>query len=52
MRERERNAGMDSDDEAARWLEEHDPAPEPAPSKSGFKSKALHRWRQAQQRRR
>jgi hypothetical protein len=45
MRERERNAGLDADDEAARWLEEHDPKPEPPPSKSAFKSKELHRWR-------
>jgi hypothetical protein len=36
--ERERQAGLDPDDEAARWLEEHDPPP------PRFKSKALHRW--------
>jgi len=47
--ERERAAGLDPDDEAARWLEEHDPKPEPAPPKSTYKSKALHRWRQRQQ---
>jgi hypothetical protein len=42
--ERERQAGLDPDDEAARWLEEHDPPPPQPESKSRFKSKALHRW--------
>jgi hypothetical protein len=27
--ERERAVGLDADDEAARWLAEHDPKPEP-----------------------
>jgi hypothetical protein len=44
--ERERQAGLDPEDEAARWLEEHDPPPAPPPSKSKFKSPELHRWRQ------
>ena len=44
--ERERAAGLDPDDEAARWLDEHDPPPQPAPPKSERKSKALHRWKQ------
>jgi hypothetical protein len=48
--ERERAAGLDPADEAARWLEEHDPKPEPSPPKSAYKSKSLHRWRQRQQR--
>jgi hypothetical protein len=48
--ERERAAGLDAHDEAARWLEEHDPKPEPPPPKSAYKSKTLHRWRQLQQR--
>jgi hypothetical protein len=48
--ERERAAGLDPDDEAARWLREHDPEPPPATPKSAFKSKALHRWQQRQQR--
>lgn len=48
--ERERQAGIDPDDEAARWLAEHDPAPPPAPPKAPLKSKALHRFRQRQQR--
>jgi len=46
--ERERAAGLDSNDDAARWLQEHDPEPEPQPSKGAHKSKTLHRWRQRQ----
>jgi len=46
--ERERQVGLDTEDEAARWLEEHDPPPAPPPSKSKFKSAELHRWRQKQ----
>jgi hypothetical protein len=46
--ERERSTGVDQDDEAARWLQEHDPAPEPQTPKSASKSKALHRFRQRQ----
>ena len=44
--ERERQAGLDPEDNAAKWLEEHDPKPTPPESKSRFKSKELHRWRQ------
>jgi hypothetical protein len=47
LSERERAAGMDPDDDAARWLEEHDAKPEPARPKAASKSKALHRWRQS-----
>ena len=47
--ERERKAGLDPDDEAAKWLEGHDPKPPPPESKSRFKSKELHRWRRRQQ---
>jgi hypothetical protein len=48
--EHERAVGLDPDDEAARWLQEHDPEPPPTPSKSSGKSKELHRWRQRQSR--
>ena len=48
--ERERQAGLEPDDEAARWLEEQDPPSAPPPSKSKFKSKELHRWREQQKR--
>jgi hypothetical protein len=47
--ERERQTGLDADDDAAKWLEEHDPKPPPPESKSRFKSKELHRWRQRRQ---
>ncbi len=48
--ERERTVGVDPEDEAARWLEEHDPEP-PAPEpKAAKKSKAVHRFRQRQAR--
>lgn len=45
--ERERAAGLEPEDEAARWLAENDPEPAPEPSKSLFKSKELHRWRKS-----
>jgi hypothetical protein len=48
--ERERDIGLDPDDEAAQWLKEHDPPPEPRTPKAATKSKVLHRWRQRQQR--
>jgi len=48
--ERERKVGMDADDDAARWLAENDPTPEPATPKSARKNKALHRWQQRQAR--
>jgi hypothetical protein len=50
--ETEREAGLDPDDEAARWLAEHDAQPEPPVPKSAAKSKELHRYRQRQQRER
>jgi hypothetical protein len=40
--------GLDPDDEAARWLREHDPPPEPAQPKRLLKSKAMHRFREQQ----
>ena len=48
--ERERTAGLDPEDEAARWLEEHDAPPVPETPKSAGKSKQLHRWRRRSQR--
>ena len=49
LSERERTTGLDPADEAARWLQEHDPAPAPPTPKAATKSKELHRWRQRQQ---
>lgn len=48
--DRERQAGLDPNDEAAKWLEEHDPKPPPEAPKSATKSKTLHRWREAKKR--
>jgi hypothetical protein len=45
MRERERNVGLEPDDDAARWLTEHEPSVEPPQPKAARKSKALHQWR-------
>ena len=47
--ERERTVGLDPEDEATRWLDEHDPPPKPQPPKAANKSKALHQWRRRQQ---
>jgi hypothetical protein len=49
--ERERELGLDPDDEAARWLAEHAPPEPPTTSESARKSKLLHQWRHRQQRR-
>jgi hypothetical protein len=45
MREREAAAGLAADDEAARWLAEHDPPPPADEPKAGRKSKLLHQFR-------
>ena len=47
MAKRERETGLDPEDDAARWLAEHDPKPEPPRPKRAAKSKALHRWRRS-----
>jgi hypothetical protein len=49
LSERERVTGLDAEDDASKWLQEHDPLPPPATPKAASKSKALHRWRQQQQ---
>ena len=46
--ERERNAGLDPEDAAAKWLEEHDPKPPPPTPKHASKNKVLHQWRRRQ----
>jgi hypothetical protein len=51
LSERERRAGLDPTDEAARWLDEYEPKPEPTPAKSLGKSKVLHQFRRRQQQR-
>jgi len=50
MREREAAAGLDPEDEAARWLGEHDEPPPSDESKSSRKSKLLHQFRNSQRR--
>jgi hypothetical protein len=50
MREREQSVGLDPDDAAAKWLEENAPQEAPAAPKAAHKSKLLHQWKQAQQR--
>ncbi|MDX6475673.1 MAG: hypothetical protein QOH95_1184 [Gaiellaceae bacterium] len=50
MRDREAGVGLDKDDEAERWLAEHDAAPPPAAPKAAKKSVTLHRFRQKRDR--
>jgi hypothetical protein len=47
---RERAVGLDPDDDAAKWLAEHDPPPPSEQPKAALKSKVLHQWRRRQQR--
>jgi hypothetical protein len=48
--EHERTVGLQPEDDASRWLDEHDPPPKPQPPKAASKSKALHQWRRRQER--
>jgi hypothetical protein len=48
LAEREREVGLDANDEAALWLEQNDPKPEPRQPKAASKSKEMHRWRRRQ----
>lgn len=50
MREREASLGVDPDDDAGRWLAEHDPPPAPKTPKSAKKSVTLHQYRQRRDR--
>lgn len=50
MRAREAAAGLDPQDEAAQWLEQHDPPAPPKAPKSARKSVTLHRFRQRRDR--
>jgi hypothetical protein len=50
MREREASLGIEPDDEAGRWLAEHDAPPAPTPPKSAKRSVTLHRFRQRRDR--
>jgi hypothetical protein len=45
MREQEASVGLDPDDEAARWLAEHDRPPPTDEPKAARKSKLLHQFR-------
>jgi hypothetical protein len=49
MRERERNVGLEPDDPAAQWLDENAPKEPFQAPKAAKKSKLLHQWKQAQQ---
>jgi hypothetical protein len=45
LSERERSAGIDPEDDAAAWLEKHDPKPPPPVPKRAAKNRTLHQWR-------
>jgi len=50
MRDRESAVGLESDDEAAKWLAENDPPPATDEPKAARKSKLLHQFRNSQRR--
>jgi hypothetical protein len=52
MRERERTVGLEPDDAAAQWLDANAPKEDPYVPKSARKSKLLHQWKQARERKR
>ena len=52
MRERERTVGLEPDDAAAQWLDANAPKEELRVPKSARKSKLLHQWKQARERKR
>ena len=52
MRERERTVGLEPDDAAAQWLDANAPKEELHVPKSARKSKLLHQWKQARERKR
>jgi hypothetical protein len=52
MRERERTVGLEPDDAAAQWLDANAPEEELHVPKSARKSKLLHQWKQARERKR
>jgi hypothetical protein len=52
MREREQTVGLEPDDAAAQWLDANAPKEELHVSKSARKSKLLHQWKQARERKR
>ncbi len=41
--------GLDPADDASRWLEEHDPKPEPTVPKRASKNRTLHRWKRREE---
>lgn len=45
-RDRERLVGIDPEDDAGRWLAEHEPTVPFGAPKRATKSKLLHQWRQ------
>jgi hypothetical protein len=48
MREREAVVGLEPEDDAAKWLAQHDPPAPRATPKAAKKSVTLHRFRQRQ----